>query len=245
MGVSCGGVGCEFYRSTLGKKVVVAITGLMMIGFVVGHMLGNLKAFAGFDSSNVAALDNYAHHLRMLMADLVGEGNFLWLARGGLLGALVLHVVTVAQLTALNKSSRPVGYAKHSYKSSTVASRSMAYGGLILLLFIVFHILHFTTGHLHTDGFIHGQVYANVHSAFQHLWLVAVYTIAMSALGLHLFHGTWSVFQTLGFDNPDRNASLRMAATGLAVVVVLGFIAVPITMFMGLTPTPTFKSVTH
>jgi succinate dehydrogenase / fumarate reductase, cytochrome b subunit len=239
------GVVCEFYGSTLGKKVVVAVTGLMMIGFVVGHMLGNLKAFAGFDAANVAALDNYAHHLRLLLADMLGEGTFLWIARAGLLGAVSLHVVTVAQLTTLARSSRPVGYAQHKHKSSTVASRSMAYGGLILLLFIVFHILHFTTGHLHFDGFIHGQVYGNVHAAFQHVWLVAIYVVAMLALGLHLFHGTWSVFQTLGVDNPDRNQGIRKLATGLALIVSLGFIAVPCAMYLGLVPTPTYKSVAH
>lgn len=226
-----------FYSSTIGKKIVVALTGLVLVGFVLGHMIGNLKTFMGKGEDGRWALDHYAEFLRSMGSDLFGPENLLWIVRIGLLLALVLHVLTVIQLTLRNKQAKPQGYVNPRYSASSYAARSMAVGGLLLLAFIIFHILHFTTGDLHFD-FRHGEVYRNVYLAFEQGGFVGIYVLAMLALGLHLFHGTWSVFQTLGFDNPDRNKTLRGIASALAIIVPLGFLAVPISVYLQLLPKP-------
>lgn len=226
----------RFYRTTIGKKVVVALTGLVLVGFVVGHMLGNLKTFMGFDAAGVHAIDHYAHFLRAFLEDALGHGTFLWLVRIGLLGAVVLHIVTVIQLRQLNKVARPEGYRDQQFEASTWSSRYMFVGGIVLALFIVFHILHLTTGDLHFDGFVAGQVYANITSAFQHEYVLAIYTVAMLALAFHLFHGVWSMFQTLGLDGPTTNVVLRRAATACAVVLFIGFLSVPYAIYFNLLP---------
>jgi len=223
----------QFYRSTLGKKVVVAVTGIMMVLFVVGHVLGNFKTFAGVDpSTGVHALDSYAVFLKEIGQDLMGKGTFLWFARIGLLLALILHVVTILQLRAINRVARPEGYGAEKRKPQTFAAYLMFWGGLLLFAFIIFHILHMTIGTVHTN-FVEGAVYANVYHAFQIPWVVGFYVVAMFALGLHLYHGLWSVFQTLGLDNPDWNRHLLLGARVLSVLIVLGFISVPIAVFAG------------
>ena len=236
---------CSFYKSTVGKKVIMAVTGLMMIGFVIGHMAGNLKAFGGFDSTGIAALDLYAHHLRTIGEELIGFGNFLWIARIGLIVAVVLHISAAISLTCRNKASRPQGYAVKKYSSATFASTTMAVGGTLLLFFIIFHILHFTTGTLHTYGFKEGFVYSNVYNAFQHGWVTALYVVAMISLALHLYHGAWSVFQTLGIESKGWNKALRFMAKGIAVVVAGGFVIVPISFYLGYMPQPSAVSVEH
>jgi succinate dehydrogenase / fumarate reductase cytochrome b subunit len=236
---------CNFYRSTVGKKVVMALTGLVMIGFVIGHMAGNLKVFLGFDAEGISALDHYALHLRQIGEELLGYENFLWLARGGLIVAVILHVMSALSLAKRNSVSRSQGYAVTKYNSASIASLTMKVGGVVLLGFIIFHILHFTTGTLHTHGFKEGFVYENVYNAFQHGWVVALYVIAMSSLCLHLYHGSWSMFQTLGIDSKGWNCTLRLIAKSIAVVVAVGFMAVPVSFFAGLMPAPTGKSVTY
>lgn len=229
----------RFYGSTVGKKFVMAVTGLILVGFVVGHMAGNLKLFMGFDSNGVAMLDHYAEMLREIGADFLGRENFLWIVRAALLGTVCLHFLTAFQLVQRNRAGRPQNYVNQRYQSSTLASLTMVIGGIVLLFFIVFHILHFTTGHLHTYGFEHGKVYANVYSAFQHGSLVAIYAIAMMALCLHLYHGTWSVFQTLGIDSKGWNCCLRSFAKALALVVAIGFVLVPFAIYFKFVPSPT------
>lgn len=224
----------DFYRSTVGKKVVMALTGLVLVGFVIGHMAGNLKMFAGFDAlAGDYKMDLYAVFLREIGAMMLGHGNFLWLVRVGLLLCVILHVVSAVQLSAINARAKAKGYVSPDYGSSTVASRSMKVGGVLLLLFIIYHILHFTTGHAHTAGFVHGQVYANVYNAFQSGLIVAIYCVAMLMLGLHLYHGIWSMCQTLGLDTPRWNCGLRALAKLIAIVVCLGFIAVPVCVKLG------------
>lgn len=228
----------EFYKSTIGKKVVVAVTGIAMILFVVGHVVGNFKAFAGVDpTTGIHALDQYAVFLRELGQDMLGHGTFLWIARIGLLMALVLHVVSIVQLRAINAAARPKGYQVKKRKPQTFAAYLMYWGGLVLLVFIVFHILHLTIGSVHSN-FVEGDVYANVYHAFQIPWITGFYVVAMCALGLHLYHGSWSLFQTLGIDNPDLNNHLLLGARVLSVLVVLGFISVPIAVFAGWLPPP-------
>lgn len=230
----------NFYRSTIGKKVVVALTGALFILFVIGHMLGNLKTFMGVDPvSGVHHLDHYAHFLRSMGHEFLGHGTALWLVRIGLLGALILHVITVFLLRRQNKAARPAKYARQKFSSVSWASYSMWWGGLLILVFIIFHLLHLTTGDLHFDGFKEGAVYANVYHAFQHWYLTLFYVLAMVALAFHLYHGVWSLFQTLGLDRPDRNLCLRRLAILIAVILFIGFISVPVAVFLGLVPEPT------
>lgn len=222
-----------FYKTTIGKKLIAAVTGLILVGFAVGHMLGNLKTFMGTDAAGIHALDHYAEFLREMGEPLLPYSMLLWIVRVGLLAAVFLHIVTVVQLTMLNRASRKQKYAVYKPNSSTFASRGMFWGGLVLLTFIVFHILHFTTGTLHFDGYVEGKVYANVVRSFQHWYLVAFYVVAMGALGAHLYHGVWSLCQTLGLDNPERNQFLKKSALIIALFVMVGFISVPCAVFLG------------
>lgn len=221
----------RFYQTSVGKKMVVAVTGVAMFLFLIGHMVGNLKAFAGAE-----AYDHYAHTLRVLFADFIGPYTFLWIARIGLLVSVIAHVVTVILLAKQNKAARPRKYAKPVSRAATFSSRFMMVSGLLLLAFIIFHILHFTTGHIEPTPFEYGKVYANLDGAFNQWWLVAIYIVAVVIVGWHLFHGVWSFFHTLGLNNPDRSRLLARFATGSAVVLVVGFAALPVAVFLGLTP---------
>lgn len=229
-----------FYNSSIGKKVVVAVTGFVLFLFVIGHMVGNWKAFAGYDpTTGLHKLDMYAEFLREVGHQLVGHGTALWGARIGLLICLVLHLVTVFQLRARNKAARQVGYAQQESVVSSIGAKTMWFTGPVLLAYIIYHILHMTLGTVHFSGFKEGAVYANVYGAFRNWYVTGFYIIGMAALAVHLFHGIWSMFQTLGLDNPDRNEMLRVAAKVLAVVIFLGFVAVPLGVFLGLVPEPT------
>jgi succinate dehydrogenase / fumarate reductase cytochrome b subunit len=227
----------RFYRSTIGKKYIVAITGLALVFFIIGHVTGNFKTFAGYDAAGVHKLDSYAHFLREILYPVFGHGGFLWVARIGLLVMLVLHVVTVIQLQALNLKANPAKYKGSNYRASTIAARFMMLGGIFLLAFVVFHILHLTIGSVHPK-FEDGKVYANVYYAFQNPIVVGFYTLTMVFLGLHLYHGLWSVFQTLGVDNPDLNKTLTIGARFLAIFIVIGFLTVPFAVFGGFLAPP-------
>ncbi len=229
----------DFYSTTVGKKIVMAVTGLVLFLFVVGHMLGNLKMFAGVDpASGRYKLDLYAELLRSIGEGLIGHETFLWIVRGALLLCLVLHVKAALALAALNAKAKPIAGHRRHYESANPASRTMLYGGLFILFFVVYHILHLTTGHVHFRGFIHGQVYANVFAGFQSSAVTAFYVLAMGALALHLYHGTWSLFQTLGVDSPAWNRPLRLIAKIVAVVLFLGFCSVPIAASLKLISSP-------
>ena len=218
------------YRSTIGKKVIMAVTGLMLVGFVIAHMAGNLQMFQG-----AAKMNGYAAFLK-------GTGELLWIARAGLFGATVLHVLMAWQLTQIKNAARPVGYARRDPQVSTLASRSMRWGGLLLLVFIVFHILHFTTGTLFPlaskpDGvypaYSETGVYGNVISAFRNPLVSAFYVVSMLFLMLHLFHGAWSSVRTLGLAKPSRFPLHRRISTVIAIVVWLGFTAIPVGVLLG------------
>ena len=210
-----------FYRSTVGKKVVMGITGLIGVLFVLGHMAGNLQVFEGVDVFN-----RYSRLLRTSM-------ELLWTVRIVLLLAVVFHVIAAYQLARTSQKSRPVGYARWKAVNSTFASRTMRWTGPVLLVFIVYHLLHFTTGTLH-DDFIEGQVYHNVVSAFQIWWVSAIYIAAMLSLSLHLYHGIWSLSQSLGLSHPKYSDGLRTLATILTIVIVIGFISIPVAVLTGL-----------
>ena len=216
------------YRSTIGKKLIMAVTGLVLVVFVIGHMAGNLQQFLG-----PARMNAYAAFLK-------STGELLWIARLGLLAATVLHVVMAYQLTRIKRAARPIDYAKREPQVSTLASRTMRWGGALLLVFIVFHILHFTTGTVFpiasqpgAPAFSHTDVYRNVVSAFRNPWVVLFYVVAMLFLLLHLIHGAWSSVRTLGLSKPSRNPLHRRVSTIIAVVVWLGFSAIPVAVFLG------------
>ena len=218
------------YRSTIGKKTIMAVTGLLLVGFVIGHMAGNLQVFIG-----AAKMNAYASFLKSL-------GEFLWLARIILLVALVLHVLMAWQLTRIKRKARPVDYTRRDPQVSTVASRTMRWGGVLLLVFIVFHILHFTTGTVFPaasspdamyPAWSHTDVYGNIISAFRTPWVVAFYVVAMLFLMLHLFHGAWSSVRTLGLSKPSSHPLHRRVATVIALAVWLGFSVIPVAVFLG------------
>jgi len=210
-----------FWRSTLGKKVVMGVTGLVMIGFVGLHMLGNLQAFLGSEKLNqYAALLHGPLHEVTLALRLV------------LLVSVALHVVAAVQLTRLDRAARPIGYTRRESQASTAAARSLRVGGVLLLVFIVYHLLHFTTGQVHPD-FVPGDVYHNLISGLRRPLVTGFYLIAMAALGLHLYHGAWSSFRSLGAVQPRANPLYRPVAAVVALVIWLGFSVVPVAVTFG------------
>ncbi len=213
----------RFYKAAIGKKVVMGATGLIGIGFVIGHMAGNLLAFRGSDAINA-----YAHFLQ-------STGELLWILRLTLIGAVILHIIAAYQLTMQNRAARPVGYVKRKPQVSTWASRTMRWGGVVLLVFIPLHILHFTTGAWQPAGsFSETDVYTNIVTSFQIWWVTLFYVVAMISLGLHLYHGAWSSVRSLGASQPSPEPLKRTIALGVAIIVWLGFTAVPVAVFAGL-----------
>jgi succinate dehydrogenase / fumarate reductase cytochrome b subunit len=211
-----------YVASTIGRKVVMAVTGLVLFGFVVGHLVGNLTLYLGPE-----AIDGYSRFLHTFL-----HGGGLWVARLVLLTCAVLHIWSASSLTLDSWAARPVGYKRWKAKDSTYASRTMRWGGVILLLFIVFHILNLTLGHF-DPGYAAGDVYDNVVHAFRQ-WPVSVfYIVAMLALGLHLDHGVWSMCQTLGLGHPRYKAWARAAARGFALLIVIGNCSFPIAVLAG------------
>lgn len=219
-------------RTTIGKKVIMAVTGIIGIGFVIMHMYGNLKVFVG-----AAYFNAYAEGLRSLGAPVFGHGHLLWLSRLVLLGAVSLHAWAAWSLYQDSKRARAVSYMRHSYVQANAAALYIRIGGFILFLFIIFHILHFTLGvpGIHPD-FREGDVYRNVIVGFQSYgYLPAIfYLVAMTALGFHLYHGTYSLFQTLGTCDRNLAKSLKTLGLGLAIVVAGGFAIVPLAVLLGL-----------
>lgn len=222
-----------FAQSTLGKKVIIAVTGLIMLGFLLGHVSGNLKVFLPDTQQGQADIDHYAEFLRSIGEPLLPHAGVLWMARVILLASLVLHVFFVVQLSAQNNAARPEGYEGQKHSQATLPARMMMVSGVLVLVFIVLHILHFTTGTIDPANFEEGHVYWNLFQAFQQWPIVAGYMIAVAVVGFHLYHGAWSMFQTVGLDNPDRNRGLRLLAIALAVALFVGFAAVPASFIAG------------
>jgi len=218
------------WDTVIGKKVVMAITGAVLILFVIAHMIGNLKIFAG---SN--AIDTYASFLREAGTPGLGYGQLLWGVRIVLLVCVVLHIGAAVQLTQMNRAARPIGYGVKRDIETTWAARTMRWGGMLLVAFVIFHLLHLTGG---VVGFRSGQfkdlaVYQNVLAAFA-VWPVAVfYVIAMGALCLHLSHGLWSMLQTLGWNTARNEAKLRTLSRFMAIVLFAGFASVPVAVMVG------------
>ena len=217
------------WDSSVGKKITMAVTGLILLGFVVVHMLGNLKVFFGAEAFN-----HYAEGLRTFGDPFFGRGQVLWLLRLILLAAVFLHIAAATQLTLAAKRARPVGYRR--YDGGLVfsyASRTMVWGGIIILLFVIFHLMHLTWGNVHPD-LIHGDAYHNFVRGYQSVPVSLAYIAAMIPLGLHLYHGFWSMLQTLGANNARYNHLRRPIAAGLALLITLGNISFPIAVLSGI-----------
>ena len=215
----------RFFASSIGKKVVMAVTGIALFGFVVAHMVGNLQVYLGS-----ATLNAYAKALQDL-------GPLLWLMRIGLLAAVLLHIWAAVSLTRMNRAARPAGYREQSHRESTYASRTMRWSGVLLALFIVYHLMHLTWGNAHPD-FIHGDVYHNFIVGFRPVLVTLIYIVAMLALGLHMYHGVWSLMQTLGLSHPRYNHLRHAFATLITAVVVIGNISMPVAVAAGWLPPP-------
>ena len=218
------------WRTVIGKKIVMAVTGVVLIGFVIGHVLGNLKIFSGPNEINA-----YSRFLREVGQPELGYGQLLWIVRIVLLVCVGLHITAAVQLTRMNWAARPIGYTMKRNIETSFAARVMRWGGLLLVLFIVFHLLHLTGG---VVGFSAGQfkhlaVYQNVVAAFA-VWPIALfYILAMCALCLHLSHGIWSMLQTLGWSTARNEVKLKLLSRGIALVVFIGFTSVPVAVMAG------------
>ena len=209
--------------SSIGRKLVMAVTGVLLFGFVTMHMIGNLQIYLG-----PKGLNDYAEFLRTFL-----HGGGIWIFRAVMLAAVGLHIWAATTLTIENWSARPVGYRKRRNIESTYASRTMIWSGPILGLFVIYHILHFTLGTAHPN-FVEGDVYRNVVAGFQVVPVSIFYIVAMLALGLHMYHGIWSMLQTLGLSHPRWNR-LRMAfSTGMALLVVIGNVSIPVAVVAGM-----------
>jgi succinate dehydrogenase / fumarate reductase, cytochrome b subunit len=218
------------WGTMVGKKVVMAVTGLVLVGFVIAHMLGNLKIFLGAE-----AIDAYAVFLRTMGEPLFPYGLLLWLARIVLLTCVALHITAAVQLTRMNWAARPQGYDTKRSIATTYAARTMRWSGVILALFIVYHLLHLTAGvvSFQPGQFVHLSVYHNVVAGFS-VWYVALfYVVAMACLCLHLDHGIWSMLQTLGWNNARTTRALQTLSRGVALAVFAGFISVPVAVLAG------------
>lgn len=231
----------RFAKSTIGLKITMAISGMVLFAFVIGHMVGNLQVFLG-----ASALNHYA-------AFLQSEQLLLWIARIVLLVLVIVHIWSSVALTLRAKAARPQGYRKWQSKASTYASRTMRVSGPILLLFIIFHLLHMTIGSVHPDlqhcavqasGDLQCFAYQNVSAAFSlstagttaaiQGGIVAFYVVAMLLLGMHLGHGAYSMFRTLGLTNPRYDKMARAFATAVAVIIVVGNCSIPLAVLTGL-----------
>ena len=218
-----------FYRSAIGKKWVMAVTGLMIIGFVVGHAVGNLKVYLGAEEFN-----HYGEFLRELLVPILPRTVFLWIIRLGLITAFVFHIHAAYGLTRMNGRARSDGYVQdRDWQVATIASRSMRWTGLIIGLFILFHLADLTWGTANPD-FVRGDVYRNFVATFSRPPVVAIYLVANIALVIHLFHGTWSMFQSLGLNNPKWNAWRKSFAIGLAAVVGVMNLSFPLAVTFGI-----------
>lgn len=220
----------RFYQTTIGKKAIVAVTGVMLFGFVTGHMLGNLQVFSGREAMNAYG------------ALLHAEPAILWTIRLVLLAAVALHILFSVQLALASREARPVGYRKWSRVKSSYASRTMIWSGPIVGAFLVYHLLHFTIGAVGLDKFVtqdaHGHAipapYDNVVAGFQNPVVSIAYIIAMGLLLLHLRHGIWSLFQTIGVNHPSVTPKIQAFASVFSFLLFLGFSSIPVAVLLGI-----------
>ncbi|MFN7998350.1 MAG: succinate dehydrogenase cytochrome b subunit [Bryobacteraceae bacterium] len=210
-----------FYESSIGKKAVMAVTGVILFGYVLGHLIGNLQIY----SPDHQQINNYAHFLHSHVV-------LLWVVRCLLLASVVLHITASIQLTLLKMEARPNGYVKKQDVPTSYAARTMMWSGPIVAAFVVFHVLHLTTGSV--LPLQEGDVRANVIGGFQHPVIALFYIIAMALLCMHLYHGLWSMFQSLGISHPRVTPRLKTFAAVFAWFIALGNISIPVAVLTGL-----------
>lgn len=215
------------WSSTLGKKAVMAVTGLVMVLFLFAHMLGNLKIFFGPNDFN-----GYDHWLRTIGEPVLHNLWYLWIQRFVLVVAVALHATSAAQLSRRDRAARPIRYRHHPRWQASFATSTMRWGGIIIALFLVWHILDLTVG-VANPHFITGQPYQNVVAEFQVWWINVIYIAALVALGFHINHGFRSAARTLGIERPNRADAIRSVGAVLALGISLGFIAVPVGVMTG------------
>lgn len=214
----------EFYSSAVGKKWVMALSGLMMVGFVLMHMIGNLKVYLGAGDFN-----HYAEFLRHLLVPILPRTVALWLLRLGLIGAVFLHIHAAIGLTQMNKRSRPQAYATpRDYVAANFASRTTRWTGMIIALYVIFHLMDLTWGTANGGHYVRGDAYDNMVHSLSRVPVAIVYIICNIAVAVHLFHGMWSMFQSLGWNNPRFNAWRRGIASGVATLIGVGNVLFPI-----------------
>ena len=218
----------NFYRSTIGKKAVMAATGVFLFGWIFLHMVGNLKLYMG-----PVHFNEYAHWLRALGTPAMPETGALWAMRLLLLLAVVLHIHSAYSLTMISREARPIAYRQHRHVASSYSARTMRWGGIIILLYIVYHLAHLTTGQAH-QSFVPDDPYHNVVTGLQVWWVSAIYLVANLALGLHLYHGLWSMFNSLGINHPTINPWKKMFATAFALIITAGNLSFPLAVVTGL-----------
>jgi succinate dehydrogenase / fumarate reductase, cytochrome b subunit len=211
----------RFYESTIGKKAIMAVTGLILFGFLIAHMLGNLQIFLG-----PSVMNHYAETLH-------GNPALLWTARTVLLISVVLHIWASIQLSMIKKEARPIAYVKRANVISSWASRSMMLSGPIIAAFVVFHLLHLTTGTIHPQ-FVELHAYENLVTGFLVVPFAIAYIVVMILIGFHLSHGIWSMFQSMGLNHPRYTPLVKKFAAVFSWILIAGFISVPIAVLTGL-----------
>ncbi len=214
-------------RSLVGQKMVMAVSGVILFAFVVGHLLGNLKVFEGAEKFNA-----YAEGLRTVGAPFFGRSQLLWVARLVLLVSLAVHLWAAVGVTLASRRARPVDYRFLAATETTYAARTMRWGGVLILVYVIYHLLDFTFGRVN-PSFQPGNVYHNVVASFQVWPVAAAYVAAMLVLGLHIYHGAWSALQTLGLHRPPTDRWRRGLAGAIAVVIAAGYISIPAAVLAG------------
>ncbi len=218
----------SLYRTSVGKKFYMAISGVVLIGFLVAHMVGNLKMYMGAEAFN-----HYAEFLRVVGEPVLPRMVGLWIFRLVLLGCVGLHMLSALQVYLQSRKARGTDYTKEESLSFAYASRTMRWGGVIIAAFVLYHILHFTVGSAHPD-FVHGDAYRNVVLGFGSWWVAGFYTVTLVMVTFHLYHGLWSAFQTVGANHPRYNPYRRPLALALALVIFVGFMTVPVGVKTGM-----------
>jgi len=214
-------------RSTVGKKFAMAVSGVILVLWIIGHMLGNLKAFLG-----PASINQYAEGLRTVGEPFFPRGTLLWIVRVVLIASVVIHIVSATQLTLLSRAARPVGYRKPPHLEISYASRTMRWGGVIIFFYVIYHLLHMTFGTVHPD-YQPGDVYHNLVVGFSAWPVVLAYAVATVMLMFHLYHGIWSALQTLGASHPRYERLRRGGSAAIAIVLLVGFLSVPLAVLTG------------
>jgi succinate dehydrogenase / fumarate reductase cytochrome b subunit len=220
----------ELWQTAVGKKWIMAITGVMLMGFVFAHAVGNLKMYLG-----PADFDHYSEFLREILVPILPRTIFLWLLRIGLIAAFVFHIWAAASLTAMNRKANAPYVSRRDYVAANFAARTMRWTGIIILLFLIWHLADLTWGlkPIAPSDWTRGEAFNNVTESLERVGVAIFYVIANIALGIHLFHGSWSLFQSLGLNNPRFNKARRYFATGFAVLVAAMNISFPIMIQAG------------